>query len=63
MYNRVMEREEVERITDKMIADYDAVYFDVMNRILEEVRNNARETTQHNLAQVALTELGLPKIP
>ncbi len=61
-----MEREEISRIADEMIARYDAVYFEVMNRIVDEIRaeaNNPHESTPRNLAQVALTELGLPKIP
>lgn len=60
-----MERNEIERQADEIIAKYDEVYFEVMNRILEEVRgeaNDPHESTPSNLAQVALRELGLPKI-
>ena len=61
-----MEREEIERIADDMIKRYDEVYFDYMNRILDEVRaeaNNSHETTQRNLGLTALEALGVPKIP
>lgn len=60
-----MEREEIERQADRLIAAYDEVYFEVMNRILEEVRaetNNPHESTPSNLAQIALKQLGLPRI-
>lgn len=60
-----MERYEIEQKADEIIAKYDEVYFEVMNRILDEVRaetNNPHESTPSNLAQVALTELGLPRI-
>lgn len=58
-----MEREEIERIADEMISDYDKVYFEIMNRVLDEVRaNNSHESTPSNLAQVALMQLGLPRI-
>jgi len=61
-----MERQEVERIADEMIQRYDEVYFDYMNKILDQVReetNNPHRTTQDNLALRALQSLGVPKIP
>ena len=60
-----MERQEIERIADRMIQQYDEVYFDYMNRILDQVReeaNNPHESTPNNLAQTALEALGIPKI-
>lgn len=61
-----MERQEIEQTADRIIAKYDEVYFDYMNRILDEVReeaNNPHRTTQDSLAQRALQALGVPKIP
>lgn len=61
-----MEREEIERQADAICDMYDRVYYEVMNRILEDVRNEINtpdRTIQHNLAQVALRELGLSRKP
>ena len=61
-----MEREEIERQADAICAMYDEDYFAVMNRILEEVRedpNNPHTSTLESLGRQALTALGLPKIP
>ena len=60
-----MERQEIERIADEMIRKYDEVYFDYMNRILDQVReeaNNSHESTPKNLGQAALEGLGIPKV-
>jgi hypothetical protein len=61
-----MERHEIQETADRIIARYDEVYFDYMNRILDEVReeaNNPHKSTQDSLAQTALQALGIPKIP
>ena len=61
-----MERKEIERRADAICDMYDEVYFDVMNRILNEVRagtNNHHKPTPSNLGQTALEALGTPKIP
>ena len=58
-----MEREEIERQADAICEAYDEVYFDYMNRILDQVReetNNPHKPTPSNLGQVALET---PKIP
>ena len=49
-----MEREEIERRADAICDMYDEVYFDVMNRILNEVRagtNNPHKPTPSKLGQ------------
>lgn len=61
----VMERDEIERQADAICNMYDEVYFNVMNRVLDEVRdetNNSHKATPNNLARVALRALGSPKI-
>lgn len=58
--------QEISEEADRIIAMFDEVYFDYMNKILDRVRaeaNNSHETTQHNLGLTALEALGLPKIP
>lgn len=55
-----MERDEVERIADLICEAYDEVYFDYMNRILDQVRaeaSNPHGSTQRNLGQEALRAL------
>lgn len=54
----------VAEIADQMAARYDEIFFEVMNRILAEVRHetNTHESTPSNLAQVALTQLGVTRI-
>lgn len=61
-----MEREEIERRADAICDIYDEVYFDYMNRILDQVReeaNKLHESTPSNLGLTALEALGIPKIP
>ena len=50
-YNRVMERNEIERTADEIIARYDEDYFEVMNRILDEVRAEANSSASTRIAQ------------
>lgn len=59
-----MERDEIERRADAICDMYDRAYFEVMNKILDQVRAEANipESTQRNLGQEALRALGLPKI-
>lgn len=61
-----MERNEIERQADAICDMYDQAYFEVMNRILDDVRegtNTPDMTIRHNLAQLALQQLGLSKKP
>lgn len=59
-----MEREEIPRIVDELLERTDAQAFEIMSKILDEVRANiARETTQRSLGQVALSESEFPKTP
>lgn len=60
-----MEREEIERQADAICDMYDEVYFDYMNRVLDQVREEAKSpdrTTQSSLGLTALEGLGTPKI-
>ena len=60
-----MEREEIERQADAICDMYDEVYFDYMNRVLDQVRgetNSPHESAPNNLCQVALKALGVPEV-
>lgn len=59
-------QERVSEIADEIIRGYDEVFYDYMNKILDLVREEAKNshgTTQDSLAQQALQALGIPKIP
>jgi hypothetical protein len=60
---RSVEREEIEKTTDRIIAMYDEVYFDYMNKILDLVRAEANnpQTTQRNLGHLAIESPEIPK--
>lgn len=52
-----METEKARQAADEICRLFDEAYFDFMNRILDQVReeaNNSHETTQNSLGQVAL---------
>lgn len=58
-----MEREEVQRQADRICEMYDEVYFDYMNRILDQVRAEANnpQTTHRNLGHLAIESPENPK--
>lgn len=60
-----MDKEESSRIADEIIRRYDEAFYDFMNRVLDQVREEAKSpdrTTQSSLGLTALEGLGTPKI-
>ena len=54
----------VSEIADEMCQKYDEIFFRVMNRVLEEVRdNNLRSERQRSLGRQALQAQELTKAP
>lgn len=59
-------KDRVSEIADEIIRKYDEAFYDYMNKILDQVREeakNSHETTPNNLGHTALESLGIPKIP
>ena len=56
-----MERKEIEDKAEKICAEFDKIYFDYLDKILEEVRSN--NYTQQDLGRLAIQERETPKAP
>lgn len=58
-------RQRVSEIAARLCDEYDDMYFDFFNRVLERVREEAtpRADTPSNLGRVALSEQVVPKTP
>lgn len=56
-------KEKVAQLADELCDKFDKIYYEFMNKILEEVRANNRIEIQRNLGSQALKESESPKAP